>query len=322
MPKINVYLPDDLAEAVKEASLPVSAICQRALEQAVRRVTAIRESILGDLEIDDPRLSHFTPRTRAVFRLALERARGEGAPGVGTEHLLAAMLAEGTNLALHVLRAMEIEPALVERDLAARRPAVRSGAGQAGESGPETGEEPAREEGGEPAAGPGRFDALAANALELAVAEAQSLGHNYIGCEHLLLGLAAEPEGIAGEVLRARGAEPRLTRRTVVAALAGYVHLRAQAQEAAGSVQGGTGQGGAAAQGGGAAAGGAAQGGGAGAGGAAQGGGAAAGDAAQIREAVQMVAAMVRREIAPLLERVERLERHAGVAESAEDETP
>ncbi|WP_182877635.1 Clp protease N-terminal domain-containing protein [Microbispora sp. H10670] len=308
MPKINVYLPDDLAEAVKEASLPVSAICQRALEQAVRRVTAIRESILGDLEIDDPRLSHFTPRTRAVFRLALERARGEDAPGVGTEHLLAAMLAEGTNLALHVLRAMEIEPALVERDLAARHPAVRSEAGrigqagQAGESAPETGEEPAREEDGEPAAGPGRFDALAANALELAVAEAQSLGHNYIGCEHLLLGLAAEPEGIAGEVLRARGAEPRLTRRTVVAALAGYVHLRAQAQEAAGSVQGGSGQGGAGQQ---------------------SGGTAAQGDgAAQIREAVQMVAAVVRREIAPLLERVERLERHAGVAGSAEDETP
>ncbi|KAA9375278.1 ATP-dependent Clp protease ATP-binding subunit [Microbispora cellulosiformans] len=312
MPKINVYLPDDLAEAVKEASLPVSAICQRALEQAVRRVTAIRESILGDLEIDDPRLSHFTPRTRAVFRLALERARDEGASGVGTEHLLAAILAEGTNLALHVLRAMEIEPALVERDLAARHPAVRRGTGQAersGESAPETGEEPEREAGGEPAAGPGRFDALAANALELAVAEAQALGHNYIGCEHLLLGLAAEPEGIAGEVLRARGAEPRLTRRTVVAALAGYVHLRAQAQEAAVSVQGGAGHGGAAPQGG------------TGQGGAAT-GGAATGGAAQIREAVQMVAAMVRREIAPLLERVERLERHTGVAAPAEDEAP
>ncbi|MDX6415722.1 MAG: hypothetical protein QOG28_342, partial [Trebonia sp.] len=38
MPKINVYLPDDLAEAVKEAGLPVSAICQATLEQAVRRL--------------------------------------------------------------------------------------------------------------------------------------------------------------------------------------------------------------------------------------------------------------------------------------------
>ncbi|MEN3536923.1 Clp protease N-terminal domain-containing protein [Microbispora sp. ZYX-F-249] len=223
MPKINVYLPDDLAEAVKEAALPVSAICQRALEQAVRRVAAIRESVLGEFEIDDPRLSHFTSRTRAVLRLALERARAEGASGVGTEHLLAAMLAEGQNLALHVLRAIEIEPALLERDLAGRRPSV-----PAGTAGPEQ----AAGDGGAREDGPSRFDAAAANALELAVTEAHALGHNYIGCEHLLLGLVAEPDGAAGQVLRARGAEPRLTRRAVSAALAGYVHLRAQGQGA------------------------------------------------------------------------------------------
>jgi len=56
------------------------------------------------------------------------------------------------------------------------------------------------------------------------------MGHNYIGCEHLLLGLIAEPDGTAGQVLRALGAEHRLTRRAVTAALAGYVHLRAQTQ--------------------------------------------------------------------------------------------
>jgi ATP-dependent Clp protease ATP-binding subunit ClpC len=49
MPKINVYLPEDLAEAVREAGVPVSAVCQRALEQAVRRVTAIRETAVADL---------------------------------------------------------------------------------------------------------------------------------------------------------------------------------------------------------------------------------------------------------------------------------
>jgi post-segregation antitoxin (ccd killing protein) len=47
VPKINVYLPDELAEAVKEAGVPVSAVCQRALEQAVRRITSIRESAGG-----------------------------------------------------------------------------------------------------------------------------------------------------------------------------------------------------------------------------------------------------------------------------------
>jgi ATP-dependent Clp protease ATP-binding subunit ClpA len=65
----------------------------------------------------------------------------------------------------------------------------------------------------------------------LAVTEATSLGHNYIGCEHRLLGLVAEPDGIAGQVLRALGADPRLVRRAVTAALAGYVHLRPKASK-------------------------------------------------------------------------------------------
>ncbi|MBX6386030.1 MAG: ATP-dependent Clp protease ATP-binding subunit [Microbispora sp.] len=290
MPKINVYLPDDLAEAVKEAALPVSAICQRALEQAVRRVAAIRESLLGDFEIDDPRLSHFTPRTRTVFRLALERARDENASGIGTEHLLAAMLAEGRNLALHVLRAIEIEPSLLERDLASRRPSAPAGPSvsaetvsadpsASAEAAPAGAADPARSgDGGARSGGPSRFDTAAANALELAVTEAHALGHNYIGCEHLLLGLVAEPDGVAGQVLRARGAEPRLTRRAVVAALAGYVHLRAQGQDASQAT-------------------------------------------AQTVSpaAAQAVAAVVRQEIAPLLRRIERLEQHAGVAASAED---
>ncbi|MGV9774320.1 Clp protease N-terminal domain-containing protein [Streptosporangium sp. NPDC003464] len=213
MPKINVYLPDDLAEAVRESGVPVSAICQRALEQAVRRVTAIRETALGSPDLDDPaaRLTHFTERARAAVKLAVERARAEGTAEVGTEHLLGGMLAEGSNLALHILRAMEIDPDHVLREL--ERPA--SGTPSAA-----------------PGASPLQFSRSAAGALELAVVDATGMGHNYVGCEHLLLGLIAEPEGAGGRILRSLGAEPRLTRRTVSAALAGYVHLRAQTQAA------------------------------------------------------------------------------------------
>ncbi|MFE2381583.1 Clp protease N-terminal domain-containing protein [Streptomyces misionensis] len=221
MPKINVYLPDDLAEAVKEAGVPVSAVCQRALELAVRRVTAIRETPLADLD-DEPTgaLAHFTARTRTVLKLAVERAREAGAPRMGTEHLLGAMVDEGTNLAFHVLRAMEIEPEQVGRDLARRQSEAQ-------------GTDPTDSD-------PRRFDGPAANAMELAVTEAISLGHNYIGCEHLLLGLVAEPDGVAGQVLRALGTDPKLARRAVTAALAGYVHLRAesgQGQPAAAGAQ-------------------------------------------------------------------------------------
>ena len=87
MPKINVYLSDELAEAVKEAYLPVSAICQRALESAVRRVAAIREQTAGEGD-GTLRFGRFTARAQAVLALAEEDARGDGAP-VGTHHLLA-----------------------------------------------------------------------------------------------------------------------------------------------------------------------------------------------------------------------------------------
>ncbi|MEV1175650.1 Clp protease N-terminal domain-containing protein, partial [Nonomuraea sp. NPDC049784] len=179
MPKINVYLPDELAEAVKQAGVPVSAVCQRALEQAVRRVTAIRETVLADLDLEEPTgaLTHLTARTRTVLKLAADQARAEGAASVGTEHLLGGMLTEGGNLGLRVLHAMDIEPEQVKRDLAHRhQPATDTEAD-----------------------GPRSFSGTAANALEFAVTEATSLGHNYVGCEHLLLGLVAEPDGTAGQ---------------------------------------------------------------------------------------------------------------------------
>jgi len=209
VPKINVYLPDDLAEAVKKAAIPVSAVCQRALEQAVRRVTAIRETALAGPADPTAGLSHFTPRAREAIRLGVERARAAGATTVGTGDLLAGILAEGQNLALHVLRAAEIDPAAVQE-------ALERGQGTAPPAdGTPHGEAP-------------RFGDHAANALELTVTEATGLGHNYVGCEHLLLGIAAEPDGTGGRVLRALGGDYRLVRRAVTAALAGYVHLRAQ----------------------------------------------------------------------------------------------
>lgn len=213
MPKINVYLPDELAEAVKDAGVPVSAICQRALEQAVRRITAIRQTALGELEADDltERLPRFTARARTVVKLAIDQARADGSPNVGSGHLLAGMLAEGENLALHVLRAVEIDPAHVQRELERHA---------------------GTEEGGAREDSSVHFSGPAAGVLELAVTEATGLGHNYVGCEHLLLGLVTEPDGTAGQVLRALGAEPRLMRRAVSAALAGYVHLRAQTSAA------------------------------------------------------------------------------------------
>lgn len=201
MPKINVYLPDDLADTVKDLGLPVSAICQRALEQSVKRVSAIRA--VRDLTGEDPTvgLVSFTERAKDVLKLAIAGARDRSAEEVGTRDLLLGILTEGTNMAIRVLQALDIEPATVLRDV--RQLSSESSNG-----------------------GASRFSTTAANALELTVVEALTLGHNYVGCEHLLLGLLAEPDGAAGEVLRGLGLEPKYARQTVSAALAGLVHMQ------------------------------------------------------------------------------------------------
>jgi ATP-dependent Clp protease ATP-binding subunit ClpA len=214
VPKINVYLPDDLAEAVKEAGLPVSPICQQALEVAVRRVTEIRETAKLDLTVDDPtaRLTRFTAKARTAVDLAIARARQGRVTYVGTEHLLAGILEEGSNLAVQVLRSLEIEPDDVREALDARWP------------------EPDVAEGDETAVAGRHWDPPAAEALKATLNEAIALAHNYIGCEHLLLGLVVDPESTAGQVLHSFGADHRSMRRAMLAALGGFVYAKSQGQ--------------------------------------------------------------------------------------------
>jgi ATP-dependent Clp protease ATP-binding subunit ClpC len=251
MPKINVYLPDDLAESVKDAGIPVSTICQAALEQAVRRVNAIRAAAAGNANIEDSlaQATKLTARARDVVKLARDQARTRDTP-LSTGDLLGAILVEGSSLAIHVLRAAEVDMDQLRDELTRQ-------------SFPE----PPREGGPE---GATPFSLPATKALELTAAEAISLGHNYIGCEHLLLGLAAEPDGVAGKVLRGQGAEHRVLRRTVVAAMAGYVHHQAQ------STQGGS---------------------------------------STPQAAESQVLDAIRQELAPVIERLARLEERAGTSE-------
>jgi len=218
VPKINVYLPESLAEAVKDTGVPVSAVCQHALELAVRRVTAVRAAVAYDLDPagrpwDDP-LASLTDRAQSVLWDARQRAQAEGDAEIRTGQLLTGILAEGNNLALRVLRTLDIEPRQLQRELDQRGPADRAGSFDQ--------RAPADQPGS--VSRPPRFGAHAAAALELAVVESTALGNNYIGCEHLLLGLIAEPDGEAGQTLRELGAELRVTRRAVAAALAGYYH--------------------------------------------------------------------------------------------------
>lgn len=203
MPKINVYLPDDLAEAVRETGVPVSAVCQRALDRAVRRVTAIREAT-GRAPaglLPDQLTASFTQRSVAAVQAAQASAAAAGLAETGTGHLLRALLGP-SHMAAKVLAALEISAAQVREALGEHR-------------------RPARPASGDPAGAPPLSSQLGA-AIELAANESSGLGNSYIGSEHLLLGLIAEPEGEAGHALRSLGADLRVTRRTVAAALAGW----------------------------------------------------------------------------------------------------
>jgi ATP-dependent Clp protease ATP-binding subunit ClpC len=204
MPKINVYLPDDLADAVRDAQLPVSAVCQAALERAVRESNVWRgsEDFVAKEPVHGP-FTRFTPRARTAVANAQERARECHHAYVGTEHILLGVLDEGSNLALKVLAVLDVEADDVRAELVASLL-------------------PANEE--VPEHPP--FTALAKKALKLATDEAAGLGHNYVGCEHLLLGVLAAEDGLASVVLRRMGMDLRTTRRGVVTALAGFAHAR------------------------------------------------------------------------------------------------
>jgi ATP-dependent Clp protease ATP-binding subunit ClpA len=208
MPKVNVYLPDELAAAVRETQIPVSAVCQAALERAVRDVTAARNA--EDTPPDElpgvGMFGRFTPRARKVLSLAQGAARASKHSHVGTEHVLIGILDEGGNLAVKVLANLDVEA----NDLRAE---LRASVGTASDGAP---------------AGHLPFTPQSKRALELTAKEALRLGHNYIGSEHLLLGLLATEEGGASKVLRRMGIELHTTRLAVVMALPAFVAQQAK----------------------------------------------------------------------------------------------
>src|ERR1700722_2292351 len=101
MPKINVYLPEDLATAVRQSGIPVSPVCQRALAEAVRAVERARKGLelLEKPGLDEPTLQkigtrlwdRMTPRLKQVLDLASSAA---GFKEISTAELLVAILDE------------------------------------------------------------------------------------------------------------------------------------------------------------------------------------------------------------------------------------
>ncbi|TMI91025.1 MAG: ATP-dependent Clp protease ATP-binding subunit [Bacillati bacterium ANGP1] len=135
----------------------------------------------------------FTERARRVIILAQEEAKRLNHSAVGTEHILLGIVREGEGVASKVLESLNISPERVRAE-------IESAIGR--------GERTPHEE--------VTFTPRAKKVLELALDEARRLGHNYIGTEHLLLGLIREGEGVAARVLEAMGADLERVRSQVV----------------------------------------------------------------------------------------------------------
>src|SRR5919199_1797555 len=140
----------------------------------------------------------FTERARKVVVLAQEEARHFNHNYIGTEHLLLGLLREDEGVAARALSSLNVT-------LDEVREQVESIVGY-GEEG--TG-------------GQAPFTPRSKKVLELALREALQLGHNYIGTEHILLGLVRESEGVAARVLSNLGVDPDKVRREVVRMLGG-----------------------------------------------------------------------------------------------------
>jgi hypothetical protein len=147
----------------------------------------------------------FTDRARRVVVLAQEEARHLDHNYIGTEHILLGLIHEGEGVAARALTELDIS-------LEAVRGEVMETVGR----------------GPEPPSGHIPFTPRAKKVLELSLREALALGHNYIGTEHILLGLIREGEGVAAQVLIKLGANLERVRQAVIQLLAGMGGVEAE----------------------------------------------------------------------------------------------
>jgi ATP-dependent Clp protease ATP-binding subunit ClpC len=139
----------------------------------------------------------FTDRARKAVVLAQEEARMLEHAYIGTEHLLLGLLHEGEGVAGRALAALDVSLEQVRHDV---RATVGEGPGAPASHVP--------------------FTPKAKKVMELSLREAMALGHNYIGTEHLLLGVMREGEGVGAQILQKRGLDLPRVRAQIMEVLA------------------------------------------------------------------------------------------------------
>jgi ATP-dependent Clp protease ATP-binding subunit ClpC len=136
----------------------------------------------------------FTERARKVIILAREEADNYRHEYLGTEHILLGVLKDGGGIAIAVLQKLGVDPKQLRLELERNLPKSTSG----------------------PVEGDIPFTPKAKKVLEYAVEEARLMGHNYIGTEHLLLGIVREKDGLAAKILGSFGVKLQQTREQTI----------------------------------------------------------------------------------------------------------
>jgi len=168
-------------------------------QAAQQRHSALADRLARGMLVDDGTFKRFTPKARMAVTNAQAAAQARRHGFIGTEHVLLGLFAaEDDNVAVQALGRLNAERAAVERLVDERTPA-----------------------GDEPVTGHIPFTPLAKQALERALREALMLGHNYIGTEHIVLGLRKVEEGVAAQVLADLGVAHDELRTTIVQLLVG-----------------------------------------------------------------------------------------------------
>jgi excisionase family DNA binding protein len=152
---------------------------------------------IGVSKVATNRFDKFTSRARTVLSLANEEAQRYNHSGIGTDHILLAILSEREGIGAKALDQLQIKEDEVRKQIEAQHPA---------------GEQPVDDSIGVTPRGK--------DSIELAVQEARLLNHHYLGTEHLLLGLLREEEDIGGQVLRNSGVTLEETRNLIKQILA------------------------------------------------------------------------------------------------------
>ncbi|MGA2258911.1 MAG: Clp protease N-terminal domain-containing protein, partial [Thermoguttaceae bacterium] len=161
----------------------------------------------------------FTDRARKVMQLANQEAQRFNHEYIGTEHILLGLIKEGSGVAANVLKNLEVDLRKIRLEV---EKLVQSGPDMV-------------------TMGKLPQTPRAKKVIEYSMEEARNLGHNYVGTEHILLGLLREQEGVAAQVLMNLGLKLEEVREEVLSLL-GHGMEGAEGSERAGNLGGGSGQ--------------------------------------------------------------------------------